>query len=250
MPSVLLVVSQTLSCHCAADIRNHSETECFFPSWPFPKQRAKLSPTGTQSRDAQTAARRPTASRGQREATRPCPWGGHPPGTPHPHSSSGVPAPLAPSPGLPEASTQQPVAAGELGVSTFVAAGCLGTRGAFAMGPQGWHGCDPMSLHSPDAGAIRGWALGMSGSVPALPDPSQPRQPSPKHWDPLGPGEPRVPAPQLRSCPAPGARCARRSCSAAGNSTNLVTHWLSLPGHVFYKSPGIYYMITSLEKPN
>lgn len=74
-----------------------------------------------------------------------------------------------------------------------------------------------------------------------------------------------MPLPQLLGLPClPGSShgAASPACTSAGSTalaraaqqrergTNLVTHWLSLPGHVFYKSPGIYYMITSLEKLN
>lgn len=78
-----------------------------------------------------------------------------------------------------------------------------------------------------------------------------------------------VTVPHRHGCPVLGANppgssrgAASPACASAGSTalagaarqreigTNLVTHWLSLPGHVFYKSPGIYYMITSLEKLN
>lgn len=78
-----------------------------------------------------------------------------------------------------------------------------------------------------------------------------------------------VTAPHCRGCPVLGVNppgssrgAASPASTSAGSTalagaaqqweigTNLVTHWLSLPGHVFYKSPGIYYMITSLEKLN
>lgn len=52
------------------------------------------------------------------------------------------------------------------------------------------------------------------------------------------------------ACTAAGSTALARAAQQRERGTNLVTHWLSLPGHVFYKSPGIYYMITSLEKLN
>lgn len=84
-----------------------------------------------------------------------------------------------------------------------------------------------MSLRSPVVGAIRGWALGTSGSAPELPDPSQPWQPSPEHWDPLGLGEPRVPAPQLRPCqpcPQPQARAVLAGAALQREIAQILLH--------------------------